>query len=96
MPRIIVFYDISDDKKRAKMAHILQALGLIRIQRSVYIGRGGVAKAKEVIRAATRIIDKATDSVAAIIVPDNQSYKLLVAGQLLNTPEKTREKILVV
>ena len=96
MPRIVVFYDISNDKRRTKMAKILEALGLTRVQRSVFIGRGGVTKAREIIRAAMRIIDPETDSVAAVIVPETKGYPLLVTGSLLNTPSKREEPILVV
>ena len=65
------------------MARTLEALGLTRIQRSVYIGRGGQAKAKEAIRAAQRIIEE-TDSVVAVVVPEDYARRLLVAGTTMN------------
>jgi CRISPR-associated protein Cas2 len=96
LPRIVVFYDISNDHRRQKVAKLLEAMGLIRIQRSVFIGRGGIGKAKEVVRAATRLIDKRTDSLAAVVVPDDYASKILVAGSLLNTPQKAEQRIITV
>ncbi len=96
LPYLVVFYDISDDRRRQRVARVLESLGLVRVQRSVFIGRGGFSKAKEVVRAATRLIDKRSDSVAAVVVPEDYGRRILVAGQLMNSPERTRELVLVV
>jgi len=66
------------------------------VQRSVFIGRGGFTKAKEVVRAALRYIDKEKDSVAAVVVPEDYGRKILVAGQLMNEPAKAKSVIVVV
>ncbi len=96
MPYLVVFYDISDDKRRQRVARLLQSLGLIRVQRSVFIGKGGFAKAKDVVRAALRLIDRSTDSVAAVVVPEDYGRRILVAGRLMGQPERSREVVLIV
>ena len=96
LPYVVVFYDISDDRRRQRVARVLESLGLVRGQRSVFIGRGGFAKAKDVVRAALRLIDKSSDSVAAVVVPEDYARRILVAGRLMNEPERSREVVLVV
>jgi CRISPR-associated protein Cas2 len=66
------------------------------VQRSVFIGRGGYAKAKDVVRAALRLIDRGRDSVAAVVVPEDYAKRILVAGSLMDTPGRTGDVVLVV
>jgi CRISPR-associated protein Cas2 len=67
---IVVAYDISNTEKRDRAAKLLQSMGLSRVQRSVYAGRGGLAKARDVARALERLIDRSTDVVDILVVPD--------------------------
>ena len=83
---LVVFYDIGDDRRRLRVARLLESLGLVRVQRSVFIGRGGFAKARDVVRAASRLIDGGRDSVAAVVVPEDYGRRVLVAGRLLGEP----------
>ena len=39
MTRVLVAYDISDDRKRLRVAEWLLAKGFSRIQRSLYVAR---------------------------------------------------------
>ena len=78
------------------MAKLLEALGMTRVQRSVFIGRGGQTKAKEAIRAAQRIIDRSTDSVVAVVVPDDYARRMLVAGQIMGDPGRAARQVRVV
>ena len=58
----VIAYDISDDKRRARVAAILQAYG-DRVQRSVFVATvddGMLAEARERI---SQIINPGTDSV---------------------------------
>jgi len=53
----VVAYDISDDGERARVASILQAWGLVRIQRSLFVGvlpRGRVNDLAQVIKRSLK------------------------------------------
>jgi len=93
---IVVFYDISDDRVRQRVARFLQSLGFVRVQRSVFIGRGGFARAKDVVRGSLRLIDRGRDSVAAVVVPEDYGRRILVAGRLLNEPGRGEAPVVVV
>ena len=88
MPYVVVFYDVSDNKRRDILAKTLQSLGLVRVQRSVFMGRGGYTKAKEAIRAASRIVDARTDSVVALVVPEDYARRMLVYGGIMGDPKQ--------
>jgi CRISPR-associated protein Cas2 len=77
---VVVFYDISDDRKREFIANRLLSMGLTRIQRSVFIGRGGVALAKDIHRFVSRHIDHG-DSVVVLVVPAESVRNMLIAGR---------------
>ena len=96
MALVIVFYDISDDKTRERVARVLEALGLRQVQRSVFIGRGGFREAREAVRAASTMIDRGRDSVAALVVPEDYGRRLLVAGRLMAEPMAAGERIAVI
>ena len=78
--RIIVAYDISDDGKRQRFAEWLQSKGFTRIQRSVFVGRGGVAIAKDVERYARRIIDKG-DKIHIFVIQDHEWDRRIAIGE---------------
>lgn len=44
--RVLVVYDIGDNTRREEFARRLQAAGLVRIQRSCFLGRGGLAESR--------------------------------------------------
>jgi len=78
--RLIVVYDISDDDNRLRVARRLKSLGLRRIQRSAFIGRGGAALAKDVVRAVARYVRGPSDSLIVFIVPNEAVRRALVVG----------------
>jgi len=80
MSYVIVAYDISDNGRRFEAAERLKGLGFVRIQRSLYIARGGTALAKEAFRALLRVIDRSSDSVFVIVVPRESFEKAFVHG----------------
>ncbi len=86
MTFVIVSYDISDDHNRLWISEKLKAHGLVRIQRSVFIGRGGYYRAKEIYRGTHRFIDLDSDSVFIIVVPGNSITRALIHGKLLADP----------
>ena len=70
MTVIVVAYDISRSDRRDRVAKLLFTMGLSRVERSLYVGRGGVAKARDIARAVERLIDPETDVVDILVVPD--------------------------
>jgi Uncharacterized ACR, COG1343. len=40
---VVVSYDITDDKRRLEMMNRLKSMGFVRVQRSLYVARGGSA-----------------------------------------------------
>jgi len=68
---VVVSYDITDDKRRLEVMNRLKSMGFVRVQRSMYIARGGGALAKDVARAVVRLMDR-EDSVVIFII-DNQT-----------------------
>ncbi|MGC8608184.1 MAG: CRISPR-associated endonuclease Cas2, partial [Vulcanisaeta sp.] len=59
---VIVSYDISDDKRRFEIMSRLKAMGYVRVQRSLYMARGGSTLAKDTARALMRLMGR-EDSV---------------------------------
>lgn len=91
MSYIIAFYDISDNSRRFIAAEKLRGLGFQRVQRSVYIARGGSSLAKEAFRALMRIVDRATDSVIVVVVPREYIEKALAFGSDVKIGEGVSE-----
>ncbi len=67
---VIVAYDISDDYRRDRAAKLLLSMGYQRIQRSLYIAKGGAEKARRTAAALKRLINPDTDKIHILIVPD--------------------------
>lgn len=95
MTFIVVFYDVSDDRRRLLLAESLKSMGLTRIQRSVFMGRGGQAKAKDIARRAKRIVDSSTDSVVVLVVPEDYARRMMIVGGLWDNPLRGRGIIVV-
>lgn len=87
--RIVVIYDISDDGARERVARRLKAMGLVRVQRSAFVGVGGRARARDVARAAAPLIDGSTDSVIILVVPTGS----LRGASVLGTPMAPLEAV---
>lgn len=77
---VVVAYDISDNGRRYEASERLKGLGFVRIQRSLYIARGGSALAKDAYRMLLRIIDKSTDSIFVAVLPRESVEKALTYG----------------
>lgn len=84
MPRIIVVYDVSDNNKRTKLSNYLKSKGLVRVQRSMFIGRVSSQTLKDVERGAKRIIDSGTDIVHIIPLTAYGYTHMKVLGNPLN------------
>lgn len=58
-----VIYDISDDKKRNRVAKLCKAKGLERVQKSAFLGKLPSNRIDELALQCGEIIDAETDSV---------------------------------
>ena len=65
MSKILVWvlYDISDDRKRNRIAKLCKATGLERVQKSAFLGKLPVNRIDELALRCKDIIDADTDSV---------------------------------
>ncbi len=79
--KIIVAYDISDNIRREAFAGFLKRQGLERIQRSLFIGRGGSSLVKDIERMARRLIDQSTDCVHIFMLSGLEQTKIKVIGR---------------
>ncbi|MCC6017336.1 MAG: CRISPR-associated endonuclease Cas2 [Desulfurococcaceae archaeon] len=87
--RIVVAYDISDDVKRQRLALWLQQKGFTRIQRSVFVGRGGIATAKDIERFARKILGSG-DKLHIFLVSDVEWERRIAVGEELEATYSTR------
>ncbi len=78
--RVVVAYDISNNEKRQRLADWLLARGFSRIQRSLYVARGGVALARDVERYAKRFIDPSRDVIHILLIQDLEWDRRIVLG----------------
>lgn len=78
--KLVVAYDISDNARRLAVAKRLQRLGLTRVQRSFFVGVGGLEKIKEVIRAVRPLISWDTDCVIIMVVHEEAWRKAVTLG----------------
>jgi len=91
---LIVVYDISNDKVRLRVANKLKYFGLTRVQRSAFVGRGGLALAKDVVRASGKLIDHETDSVIVFVAPDKSVKQALIVGTPLGDLSNVSVRVL--
>ena len=70
--KVVVMYDVSNDRARESLANHLQRLGLTRVQRSVFVGRANSQLLKDVERVVRLHIDPRRDVVH--IVPVDEGY----------------------
>ncbi|MGC9227671.1 CRISPR-associated endonuclease Cas2 [Caldivirga sp.] len=90
---IIASYDISDDRRRVNAMNTLKALGFTRVQRSLYIAKGGLSLAKDAARALSRVIKASEDSVIIVII-DNRTW---ASGfRLGNLNDQVEDSVMVI
>jgi len=85
---VVVSYDITDDRRRIEIMNRLKSMGFVRVQRSLYVARGGSALAKDAARAISRLMSR-EDSVVILVV-DNQtlSSAIKLGTAQLNIPNE--------
>jgi len=88
-------YDISDDEKRFRVAHILKLHGLSRIQRSVFVGIGSHAVARDIVRAINRVVNPRTDIVHIVLIQDHEWERRSVIGSEMSSYESKNAVFIV-
>lgn len=79
---VLVVYDISDDKLRARIARKLELMGYTRIQRSVWVNPYGYTN--EALRAYRKLKNQAygeNDRVHIFIIPKWSYEKAISIGK---------------
>ncbi len=82
MTYVVVFYDISDNRNRQVIADkLLSKGGLTRVQRSVFVGRGGGhALAKDLSRYLSRFVG-VNDSLIIMVVGEESVRSMIIVGR---------------
>jgi len=80
LKRVVVIYDVSNDKRRLRLAKSLQARGLSRVQRSAFFGVIRPGDARELARLARVLVDPKNDVVHIIPVGLADWKNMIVIG----------------
>jgi len=76
-----VIYDIVDDKMRSRVAKTLKKAGLIRVQKSVFLGKLESNRFDELGEQCLNLIDEAKDSVYLFPFCQEDFRRIQVLGQ---------------
>ncbi|MEB3774701.1 MAG: CRISPR-associated endonuclease Cas2 [Desulfurococcales archaeon] len=79
--RVMVVYDVSDDKRRLRLSRTLERWGLARIQRSAFTGVLQPARVRDLERLVRTIVDPSTDIVHILPVQDQDWRRVRVIGR---------------
>lgn len=71
---VLVIYDIVDNKKRNRMVKCLERYG-VRVQKSAFEAYLSKKKYEQLMKDASRIIDKETDSLRVYLLANNTSVR---------------------
>ena len=64
---VLLCYDISKDRNRTKLAKYLEKEGYVRLQKSVFVGKGKFKEHKKVFNKLKEWVNEDTDSL--VLVP---------------------------
>ncbi len=76
-----VIYDVSENKRRNRIAKKCKAYGLYRIQKSVFLGDIPMQRADEIAEFSADLIDPKTDAVFILPCCRADFDKRIVIGQ---------------
>lgn len=93
--RYLVIYDISDDNLRTQMSEFLKDYGLIRIQKSAFIGRLKRNELRSLHTDAKKLIAERDENVQMYPVCD-ACYKGRVLVGILKIDEEDRRKLVFI
>jgi len=88
-----VFYDIPDDRIRLKVADALKDYGLIRLQKSVFIGQLSRNRAEELSEYLRDLVGEKEADIRMIFSPPSYQRKCIVVKEMRSIEE--REVIVV-
>jgi len=71
---VLVIYDISEDRRRARMVKCLERYG-VRVQKSAFEGFLSEKKYDRLVETATRLIDPKTDSLRIYLLANHTSVR---------------------
>jgi CRISPR-associated protein Cas2 len=88
----LVMYDISEDRTRTRLAHYLENMGLLRMQKSVFLANLGTHHRQLVLQAlcATESLLLSTDSVILFPMEERQAQNALRLGHAPQWEDATR------
>lgn len=84
-PFYLLAYDIADDKRRAKIAKLMESLGA-RVQGSVFEAYLNAAEMDRLVRRAAKILRKEEDSLRIYPICAACRAKIKIHGQGETTP----------
>ena len=76
-----VIYDVSEDKRRNRIAKTCKEYGLYRIQKSVFLGDIPSQRADEIAEFSADLIDEKTDAVFILPCCREDFEKRIVVGK---------------
>ena len=76
-----ILYDISEDNCRSKVAKICKQYGLLRVQKSAFLGRLEKSRFDELSERCQELIDDETDSVYLFPFCQEDFRQVKVLGQ---------------
>lgn len=82
----LIIYDIVDDKKRNRMAKLLEGYG-VRVQKSAFEARLTKKHYNEMLKRASKIIDTNNDSLRTYLLPTRAYIQSWGLG--VNYPQET-------
>jgi len=76
-----ILYDVTEDKIRSSVSKACKKAGLIRVQKSVFLGRMEKSRFDELAQRCNDLIDKSTDSVYLFPFCQEDFRQVKVLGQ---------------
>lgn len=93
--RYLVIYDISDDNLRTQVSELLKDYGLVRIQKSAFIGRLKRSELRSLHTDVRKLIGQRHENVQSYPVCD-ACYKGRVLVGVLKIDEEDRRKLVFI
>lgn len=80
----MVSYDVSSDKVRRLISEYLKNIGLVRVQKSVFLGEIKSEIYEKMVNYIDTLINKRRDSICCIPINKSDYYNILSMGNLGN------------
>jgi CRISPR-associated protein Cas2 len=88
----LVIYDISDDDLRSRIAQLCMDYGLVRIQKSAFLGRIDSQRRKSLIRAFERRLESESDNIQIFVICDADLRLRKIIGDI-GAGKESRETV---